>query len=225
MAKKADPEAKILSAAMDLAAQQGWPAVTTSAIAEQAGLGADEVFRHAPGRQGVLDLLGRKIDEAMLAEGPVEDDGESGRDRLFEVMMRRFDFLQDHREGVLAIVGGFRGDPILAMKQLPALERSMDLMLDVAGLPARGLIGQIKIRVTTAIYLDLVRTWSRDQSEDMAATMKALDKRLNQAEQLANTFERGRPAWRRKKDAAGGAGESDGTDGDGGETDDAANHA
>lgn len=200
MAKKADPEKKVLQAALDLAAERGWPAVTVTAVAERAGLGPDAVFAHAPGRQGFLDLLGRKLDEAALAEGAVDEE-EPARDRLFEVMMRRFDFLQDHREGILAIMSGFRGDPITAFRQIPALERSMALMLDLAGLPARGLIGQAKIRVLSLIYLDLARTWSRDDSEDMAATMKALDRRLDQAEQLANTFERGRPPrWRRKRD-------------------------
>jgi AcrR family transcriptional regulator len=197
MAKKADPEKKVLEAALALAGERGWPAVTVTAVADRAGLGPDEVFRYAPGRQGFLDLLGRKVDEAALAEGAVDAE-EPARDRLFEVLMRRFDYLQDHREGILAIASALRSDPVTGFRQIPALERSMALMLDLAGMPARGLIGQAKIRVLSLIYLDLARTWMRDDSEDMAVTMKALDKRLDQAEQLANTFERGRPPRRRK---------------------------
>jgi hypothetical protein len=73
----------------------------------------------------------------------------------------------------------------------------MRLMLDLASMPARGLVGVAKVRVLTLIYLDLVRTWRSDDTEDMAKTMKALDKRLQQAEQLANTFEHGRRSRRR----------------------------
>ena len=72
-------------------------------------------------------------------------------------------------------------------------------MLDVARLPARGPFGPAKVRVLGLIHLDIFRTWRADDSDDMARTMKALDKRLEQAEQLANTFEGGRPLWRARR--------------------------
>lgn len=217
MVKKADIPDHIIRSALSLAGQEGWNAVTLPRLAEAAQVPLIEVHRIVADRQGVLDGIGRLVDDAVLAEGPVDPD-DKPRDRLFEVMMRRFDLLQDHREGVLAIADGLRREPLLALCQGPALERSMRLMLEVARLPARGLTGMAKVRVLTLIYLDLVRTWRADDSEDMAKTMKALDKRLAQAEQLANTFERGRPPrWRRRST---GPADEKATDGPAGQLDD-----
>ena len=65
----------------------------------------------------------------------------------------------------------------------------MRWMLEAAGMPPRGLIGEIKVRALGAIWLDVLRVWAKDDSPDLAQTMKSLDKRLGQAEQWANTFE------------------------------------
>lgn len=191
MVKKADIPDHIIKSALALAGEEGWEAVTLPRLSQAAKVPLAEVHRIAPDRQAVLDGIGRLVDEAALSEGIV-DPAEPARDRLFEVMMRRFDVLQDHRAGILSVIDGLRRDPVRVLCQGPALERSMRLMLDLASLPARGLIGMAKVRVLTLIYLDLVRTWRSDDSDDMAKTMKALDKRLEQAEQLANTFEHGR---------------------------------
>ena len=47
------------------------------------------------------------------------------------------------------------------------------------------------VRVLGLLYLSVLRAWLKDETEDMAATMKALDSRLAQVEQLANTLQRG----------------------------------
>ena len=70
--------------------------------------------------------------------------------------------------------------------------------LEAAGLEPDGLLGLARIRVLGLLYLSVLRVWLRDDTPDMASTMKALDGRLSQLEQLANTFERG---GRRRRDA------------------------
>ena len=131
------------------------------------------------------------------AEGPA-DPADSARDRLFDLLMRRFDALQAHRGGLTAIAGEMRRDPAGALTHLPQLERSMRWTLEAAGLQSDGLLGIARIRVLALLYLSVLRVWLRDDTPDMARTMKALDGRLAQLEQLANTFER-----RGRRDAAG----------------------
>ncbi|MEM7442101.1 MAG: hypothetical protein AAF414_02100 [Pseudomonadota bacterium] len=192
MVKKADIPDHVIKTALTLAGEEGWSAVSLASVATAAKLPVAEVHRVIPDRQAILTGIGRLVDDAVLAEGSADPD-DGPRDRLFDVMMRRFDLLQDHRAGILAVMEGLRREPLSALCQGPALERSMKLMLDLAGMSAKGLIGMAKVRVLALIYLDIVRVWRGDDTEDMAKTMKALDKRLEQAEQLANTFERGRP--------------------------------
>jgi len=202
MVKKADIPHHLVKTALDIAAERGWPAVTLSDVADRAKVDLVEVYRHYPSRESLIGGLARLVDERMLTGADVEAT-EPPRDRLFEVMMSRFDALGEMREGVLAVLDGLRRDPLAAAMQLPAVERSMRWALEAAGMPPRGLVGEAKVRVLGLIYLDLLRTWSRDDSPDLAHTMKALDKRLGQAEQFANTFERRAPGRRREPTGTG----------------------
>lgn len=190
MVKTADTGPKVIKTAVDLAAEMGWRELTMARIAERSGVSLQEIYRHFASKSAILDGFSRMVDEAMLAEGPA-DPADSPRDRLFDLLMRRFDVLQSHREGLTAIARELRRDPVSSIAHLPQLERSMRWTLEAAGLEADGLIGLARVRVLGLLYLSVLRTWLKDESEDMAATMKALDGRLAQVEQLANTLQRG----------------------------------
>lgn len=192
MVKKANIPQHVVKTTMDLAAERGWLAVTMHDIAEAADVSMAEIYRHYPSKESILSGMGRLVDEEVLSRGDIEA-GEPPRDRLFEVLMSRFDALEPYKAGVVAVMKDLRRDPSIGLMQALPLERSMRWMLEAAGLPARGLIGEIKIRVLAALWIDVLRVWTTDDSPDLSKTMKALDKRLGQAEQLANTFERGRP--------------------------------
>lgn len=190
MVKKADPAASVIKAAIDLAAERGWRDLTLADIAAGSGVALPELYRHFPSKSAILDGFGRLVDESMLADGPA-DSADTPRDRLFDLLMRRFDVLQAHRDGLSAISRDLRRDPIGALSHLPQLERSMRWTLEAAGLDAGGIFGLARVRVLGLLYLTVLRIWLRDDTTDMARTMKALDSRLGQLEQLANTVERG----------------------------------
>lgn len=187
MEQASEAEDRVIDAAMALAAEDGWRHLALSRIAAAAGVPLTDVYRHFPSKISVLAGLSRRIDRAVLAGGPCEDD-DSVRDRIFDLLMRRFDALNAVRPGVVAVLKDLPQDPEAALCQLQALKRSMRWTLDLAGVPADGLAGQIRLRALGLVYLWVLRTWMQDDSADMAKTMAALDHRLSQAEQLAGTF-------------------------------------
>ena len=189
MAKKADTGAMVIRTAVDLAAEHGWRELSLTEISARSGVAMTELYRHFPSKSAILDGFARLVDEAMLADGPA-DAADTPRDRLFDLLMRRFDALQAHRAGLMAILAELRRDPVAALGHLPQLERSMRWTLEAAGLDADGLFGLARVRVLGLLYLAILRVWQRDETADMAATMKALDSRLAQIEQLANTVQR-----------------------------------
>jgi AcrR family transcriptional regulator len=190
MPKKSDSVSNIIKTALDLAAERGWRDLTLAEISAGSGVALPELYRHFPSKSAILDGFARSVDEAMLADGPA-DPADTARDRLFDLLMRRFDALQVHRDGLNAIARELRRDPIGALSHLPQLERSMRWTLEAAGLDAGGLLGLARVRVLGLLYLSVLRVWQKDDTSDMARTMKALDGRLGQLEQLANTVERG----------------------------------
>jgi AcrR family transcriptional regulator len=177
----ADPD-RIVDTAMALVAEQGWREVSLAAVAEVAGLTTLQVYRIFPSKAAILAGLFRRTDEAVLA-GPLEaEDGERPRDRLFDLLMRRFDALQPYREGLGRLRRELPFDPPSALCAGAALLGSMRWMLDGAGIRTAGIGGIVAVKLTAAAYLAAAHTWTTDESPDLAPTMAALDRRLRGVE-------------------------------------------
>lgn len=183
-----------VDAAMDLAAAQGWAGLTLADIAQAAGLPLSEMLRRYPSKIALLDEFQRRMDQQMLP-GPEEDAaGDGPRDRLFAVIMRRFDAMAPHRQALTAIWRDTRRDPLALCAGLKGLERSLMWMLEASGLDSGGLAGIARRKGLGLIYLDVLKTWRDDDSADMAKTMAALDKRLKRAEAFASRWQARRAA-------------------------------
>jgi len=181
-AKPATPRDRILDAALALSERSGWRGASLGAIAGEAGMPLREVYAEFRSRAGILAGLMMRTDEQVLAATGVPDAEETPRDRLFEVLMRRFDTLKPHRAALEAISRDLLTDPALALCSVPALMRSMAWTLEAAGLSSAGPRGRFHVRALAALYLCVSRVFFEDDSADLSKTMAALDRRLSQAE-------------------------------------------
>lgn len=172
----------LVAAFFRLAAEQGWSRANVAAAARAAALPLDQARVRFPGRAAVLIRFGRMADQAALADASADG---SIRDKLFDLLMRRFDVLQAHRAGVLALLHALPAEPPTALLLACATRRSMRWMLEAAGCTARGLRGELRMRGLVAVWLWTLRAWERDESSDLSGTMAALDAALRRAEQLA----------------------------------------
>jgi len=121
-------------------------------------------------------------DQAALGETPADW---SVRDKLFALLMRRFDALQAHRAGVAALLRALPSEPPTALLLACATRRSMRWMLAAAGVSTAGLRGELRVRGLVAVWAWTLRAWARDESADLSGTMAALDAALRRAEQFA----------------------------------------
>jgi hypothetical protein len=172
----------LISAAFDLAGRAGWSKFSVAAAATEAGLPLARARARFPGRHSVLLRFGVMADQAALVDTSPDS---STRDRIFDMLMRRIDVLQAHRDGLLALLRILPADPPLALLLAVATRRSMRWILEAAGVPARGLRGELRVRGLVAVWLWTVRAWRTDESVDLSATMAALDHALRRAEQAA----------------------------------------
>ena len=179
---------KAVKAALKLAAEKGWEHVSLRDIGDEAGIPLAELHDYFEDRLDILTALGRMIDRKTLENSGQGEAGISHRDRLFDILMERFDVLNEHRDGITAILRTFKCDPKQAIISLPHLCRSMSWMLDAAGIETSGIKGVARIAGLTGLYLKTLWVWMDDVSEDMAKTMAALDKNLERAERMANSF-------------------------------------
>jgi ubiquinone biosynthesis protein COQ9 len=172
----------LIAAAFQIAAESGWSAVNVAVAARAASLPLARARERFPGRVAILLRLGRMADQAALAEAP--SDGPV-RDRLFDLLMRRIDALQAHRAGVLALLRALPAEPPIALLLALATRRSMRWMLQAAGVPTSGVRGELRVKGLVAVWLWTIRAWRSDESQDLSATMSALDAALRRAESAA----------------------------------------
>ena len=184
-APAADPEDerdRITGAMLACIARQGWRRLSLADIAGEAGLPILRVYRVFPSKPAILCGFFRRIDEAVLAAPLDSEPDERPRDRVFDLLMRRFDALTPYRDAVEALGRDLPADPFAALAAGTRLLRSMRWMLEAAGISAEGLSGALAVKLTAGAYVATLRTWLRDESPDLAPTMAALDRRLRNIE-------------------------------------------
>jgi len=172
----------LIASALTLAGTQGWRSVTVAAAARAANLPLARARMRFPSKAAILLEFNRLADALTLEETPEEG---TVRDRLFALLIRRFDALQAQRDGILAVSRALPFDPATALLLVCATRRSMRWMLQAAGVPTSGPIGELRVRGLIAVWLWAMRAWEKDESEDLTATMAALDTALSRAEQAA----------------------------------------
>jgi AcrR family transcriptional regulator len=186
---------RLVNAALRLIADQGWRRLSMAAIAAEAGLPILTLYRTFSSKQAILCAFSRHIDETVLAVPPEADPDERPRDRVFDLLMRRFDALRPHRDALEVLGRELAGDPPAALALGAALLRSMRWMLEASGIATNGLRGVIAVKLTAAAYAATLRVWLRDDSPDLAQTMATLDRRLRGIERWLG------PVGRRRQSA------------------------
>ena len=173
---------RIIDATLARVASEGWRHLSLATIADAAGLPMLSVYRTFGSKQAILRGLYRRVDEAALAEPPSAEPAERPRDRLFDLLMRRFDILQPYKPALEVLWRELPGDPLTILCAGAWLLRSMGWMLEAANISTVGLRGALAVKLTAAAYLSTMRVWQRDDSLDLARTMAVLDARLRRIE-------------------------------------------
>ena len=177
----------IIHAFWRVLATTGWQALTMRDIAAEAGISLAELRRQHACPLDILEVHEREVD-ALVLDGTVPDPGSTARDRLFDVLMRRIDALQPHRAGVVRLMRDLPRSPGLALWCAGRSGQAMAWMLEAAGLDAAGTKGALRVQGLGVVWLATLRAWEKEESEDLSATMAALDRALDQADRIARWF-------------------------------------
>ncbi len=189
---------KAVDSALNLAAEKGWANVSMYDIAHRSDIKLLQLRSCFDDKNAIIATFEQMIDKKLQLEAgkytqEQEDihivDSATIRERLFDLLMDRFEALNEHRNGIIAIIESCRYEPRQILDILPNLYNSMEMILSAAGEDISGIKGKIKIAALTGIYIKLLRVWKSDNSPDLPKTMAALDRALGKADMLLNTFE------------------------------------
>jgi hypothetical protein len=175
-------DSSLVAAAFALGAKAGWGKVSPAAAARHAGLDLAQARSRFTCTASILKKFGQMADEAALTGALTEG---TVRDRLFDILLRRFDFLQMHRAGVLALMKFLPACPPLALCLAELNVVSMGWLLEGAGVASTGLRGALAKRGLLVVWAYSINAWARDEAEDLTATMAAVDKALARADWFA----------------------------------------
>lgn len=179
--KKAD----LVALAFELIAEDGWRQLCMSTLAERAGLPLDQVYAQLPGKGHIIRQFADRMDAATFATAPDQLGELTAKERLFELLMRRFDALKPYKAAFLEVERRRELDCVALSNLFCRADRLAERLLDACQSSYRGPQRRLARRLIMAAYGKVFSVWLKDETEDMASTMSELDKRLGQLETVA----------------------------------------
>ena len=179
---------KGLKAALDLSATRAWSEIPLADIAAKAKLTLSD-FHGVAAREDLVEAMDAYFDKAMSAEGVPDET--SARERLFDVIMLRFEAMEAYRAGISEITK-FREPSLFHLVRLPNQRHaSAAWALASAGLDNdAGAPASLKRIAIGIVIAQAERAWRKETSGDFALTMAALDKGLRRAEERLGQLRR-----------------------------------
>jgi hypothetical protein len=127
-----------------------------------------------------------ELDRQSLMEtyDDIQDAGAvSIREKIIESLLHWFETYAPYRPQIDQLNRSARSHPDLALRLFVGLEALIRHVLVMSGDPALGFKGMLRVKGVAGVFLATARVWMKDDSNDLATTMKTLDQRMSQAEE------------------------------------------
>lgn len=180
----------VITAFLASLGEKGWEATTRAEIAERAGIPLSSLRDAYGSRLAILADFSAEIDQKVLADPDQDMQGEPARDRLFDVLIRRLELLEEYKPAIRALIDAARQDLTLAVRFNRLALRSMSWMLTAAGLEADGRRGALKTQGLVVGFAQVTTVWLDDDDPGLARTMATLDRMLDRGETALDRFDR-----------------------------------
>jgi ubiquinone biosynthesis protein COQ9 len=180
---------KVIRAALELAAERGWSGISLADIGGRAGLSLADLRREFTCKSDVLKAFQVEVDSETLAKARPGGAEQSPRDRLFDIIMTRFEVMAPYRLALRRISADLCCRPAEAAPLLCSSLASQYWMLAGTGAKLVGLGGAVRVTGLSAIYAKVFRAWLDDTSPGLDHTMAVLDRKLRKAERMVAGLE------------------------------------
>jgi ubiquinone biosynthesis protein COQ9 len=145
--------------------------------------------REFSSKADILAAYTRMVDDAVLTKVGHPDATLAPRDRLFDVLMTRFELMEPQKPGLRRIAADLRFSPGEGLVQFGVAARSIYWMLAAAGIDAEGRRGALRVPGVMSIYARAFDIWLEDDDPGHARTMAALDSRLRRGERFVQRLD------------------------------------
>ena len=187
---KINQKDQIYKKIMEKIASDGWQMLDFESLSKEFDF---DVLTKNGGVTNKMDLLvafAEFVDASVkqLFDDDLKDGEISVRERLLEALLIRFDVLAPYKVGIVELMKTFPNSPNFVFTGANSLRLSMEATFAAIGLESNGISRVIRVKGLSMVFLSAICTWSRDDSEDLSATTRVLDKRLKNVEELMLNF-------------------------------------
>lgn len=180
---------KAVRAALDLAVQRSWGDVTLGDIAQAAGLDLADLRREFSCKSDIVRAFQKEVDAAVLAKAKPAGENQSPRDRLFDILMTRFEVMHPYKPALKRISAYLCCRPGESAALLCSSLASQYWMLAGSGAKLDGPGGALRVAGLASVYGKVFQIWLDDPSPSLDKTMAALDQRLARGERMLSAVE------------------------------------
>jgi AcrR family transcriptional regulator len=181
--------AKAVRAAFDLAKERGWGEISLADIAQAANLSLAELRREFSCKADIIRAFQAEVDAEVLAKAKSAEPDQSPRDRLFDIIMTRFEVMAPYKPALKRISSYLCCRPGEASLIACSSLASQYWMLTGAGAKLDGAGAALRVTGLAAIYGRVFQVWLDDTSPSLDKTMAALDQRLSKGERWLKSVE------------------------------------
>jgi AcrR family transcriptional regulator len=167
-----------MAAFMALLAEKRFEEIGLAEIAARAGVSLAVLRGEFSSSLAIFAAQMKAVDREVLAAIDADMAEEPPRERLFDVLMRRLDALEPHKEAVRSLTRSASCHPGLGLALNGLAVRSMQWMLTAADISASGPKGMVRAQGLALLFASVLRTWIRDDDPGHAPTMATLDRAL-----------------------------------------------
>ncbi|HZV20599.1 MAG TPA: TetR/AcrR family transcriptional regulator [Hyphomicrobiales bacterium] len=189
MLDTSSPRDRIVTAALRAAEKNGWRDLSLGEIAAEAAIPLGELRSHFQAKAQILAAFSSAVDQAVIEKFPAPT-ADAPRDRLFDVLLTRFEIMQPYKAAIARIRNDLARSPAEAFAQLGPALKSQYWMLAAAGISGEGGRGLMRAQGLAGVYRRAFTVWLEDDDPGMARTMAMLDRHLRRAESIWRGLER-----------------------------------
>ena len=173
----------------ELIKKVGWDKFSIKKMSKTLKIPNDELKKIFSCKNSIINKFSIMIDNNVETKVSINDFRDtSTKDILFELIMLRFDEMEDYKDALKSILKSSKKNPLLLSIISKNLLNTMDFYLELSNAYKNSPFEFYKKNFLLLIYSLTFKIWLEDNTEDLSETMAELDKLLSMAQNLQNNI-------------------------------------
>ena len=161
----------------------GWEEFSLEKLSTKENIPIEDLKVFFKCKYSIVDKFSRMVDKNIESKLKIEDFKDSSKkDILFELIMMRFDEMEEFKGSLTKILDASKNKPLLISIITKNVMNTMDFFLELSDSYNNYAFDVLKKNFLFLIYSITFKTWLSDNTEELSKTMAELDRLLSTAE-------------------------------------------